>query len=379
MANVKPRKWLNPALHIGVWLFLLVFPIIVGNRFEIGQGFAYLNVFLVVVMGALFYLNYSWLISTFYFTQKYISFVLGNVLALTILLGLVYFTEEALRPKPPERRMEQGMPANGADFENSNPFNKGDLDSKRPDRPKREEHHFPSLLILYRHGLTFLFVIGAALALKISGKWREEESKRKLAENEHLKSEMASLKLQLQPHFFFNTLNNIYALIDTNPSLAQNVVHKLAKLMRYVLYQSEEALVQLKDEVAFVQAYVEVMQIRYGNHVEVKAQFPVDVHSGKIPPLIFISLIENAFKHGVDASKESFIYVILKHQPNHLELEIKNSFFPKSESDESGSGIGLVNFERRLQYVYPKEKYQFKQFVKDGVFVTQLHLFDLHE
>ena len=173
-------------------------------------------------------------------------------------------------------------------------------------------------------------------------------------EKNMVEAELNNLKSQLNPHFLFNTLNNIYSLIAFSPDRAQKAVHDLSRLLRYVLYESSQPAVSLGKEENFIRNYVELMRIRLPEHVEVKTDISIERPEAAIAPLLFISLIENAFKHGVSNSKPSFIHIKIQQEENKVICSIKNSYFPKEEGrDKSGSGIGLQNLQRRLDLLYP--------------------------
>ena len=158
---------------------------------------------------------------------------------------------------------------------------------------------------------------------------------------------------QLNPHFLFNTLNNIYSLIAFSPEKAQEAVHDLSRLLRYVLYESSQPFVPLEKDFDFLRNYVELMRIRLPKHVELKTNIVASSPGTLIAPLLFISLVENAFKHGVSNNKPSFIHLDIHQEGAEVVCTIVNSYFPKSpDQDKSGSGIGLVNLEKRLGLLY---------------------------
>ena len=155
-------------------------------------------------------------------------------------------------------------------------------------------------------------------------------------------------------HFLFNTLNNIYALIQVNPVQAQYAVHNLGHLLRYVLYDNNQNFISLDKEFAFMKNYIDLMSLRLSDRVRTKVDIPDDGQGLLVAPLLFIVLVENAFKHGVDPSKESFVDVSLRIAANGtLTCTISNSCFPKKDDDHSGSGIGLENLRKRLNLIYP--------------------------
>ena len=173
-------------------------------------------------------------------------------------------------------------------------------------------------------------------------------------EHSRTQAELQNLKSQLNPHFLFNTLNNIYSLIQLDTDRAQQAVHDLSRLLRYVLYDSSSPYVPLAAEVDFLRDYIELMRIRQPRHVQVFVSLPATPSQRPVAPLLFISLVENAFKHGVDNDRPSYVTIDLHESGDQLICRIKNSYFPKSgDSDRSGSGIGLSNLTRRLEMLYP--------------------------
>ena len=165
---------------------------------------------------------------------------------------------------------------------------------------------------------------------------------------------MQNLKSQLNPHFLFNTLNNIYSLIAFSPEKAQEAVHDLSRLLRYVLYDSSQPMVPLEKELDFIRNYVELMRIRLPEHVKLTTDISSATSETQVAPLLFISLIENAFKHGVSHNKPSFIDLKIHQEGTRIVCSIRNSDFPKDNGqDKSGSGIGLQNLSRRLELLYP--------------------------
>ncbi len=168
-------------------------------------------------------------------------------------------------------------------------------------------------------------------------------------------------------------MNNIYALIEFNPPKAQQAVMDLSKMLRHLLYDNNQTYVPLHQEANFMRNYIELMRIRLSDNVKLSTDFSYsETGSTRISPLIFISLIENAFKHGISGDKPSFIDISLKeHADGKVEFVSRNSYFPKSESDKSGSGIGLELVKRRLELLYPG-RYSWHTGVEDDVYATVL-------
>lgn len=177
---------------------------------------------------------------------------------------------------------------------------------------------------------------------------------------------MRNLRNQLNPHFLLNTLNNIYALIAFDSEKAQQAIQELSKLLRYVLYENQQMFVPLYKEVDFIKNYIELMRIRVSAQVSIETRFSIQPDSQTpIAPLVFISLIENAFKHGISPTEPSFIQIEVKEEANRITCTIRNSNYPKTTADKSGSGIGLEQVNKRLELVYPN-RYQWKQHISDN-------------
>lgn len=215
----------------------------------------------------------------------------------------------------------------------------------------------PPLVNIYiRNTIAFAMTTGVSVAIVTTKQWLKSDELRKELESDRIKSELLNLKNQLNPHFFFNTLNNIYGLIMQNQQKAQETVHQLSKLMRYLLYESNERFVPLNKEIEFTNNYIDLMKLRMTPNVRIDSKFPKNSYGITIAPLLFISLIENSFKHGVNLNKPASIEMMMSvDETKHLTFNIKNTSFPKSDKDRSGSGIGLENLKKRLLLLYPNK------------------------
>lgn len=171
--------------------------------------------------------------------------------------------------------------------------------------------------------------------------------------NEQTQAELLHLRSQLNPHFFFNTLNNLYGLTIKNSKQAPEVILKLSEIMRYTIYQGEKSRVSIKDEISYLENYIELHKIRYKKSVFIAFNHTVD-ETLTIAPLLFINLLENAFKHGVDTLEEdAFITMNLTNDANGVHFSIENNFDDTTENQRNG--IGLTNLKRRLSLLYPKK------------------------
>lgn len=212
-----------------------------------------------------------------------------------------------------------------------------------------------------KDSISLIFIAGLGAAIRMSSQWQQAETARQEAERNRMASELNNLRNQLNPHFLLNTLNNIYALITFDTNKAQLAVQELSKLLRHILYDNQETFVPLYKELDFICNYIELMRIRLRQDVNVTIDIQVPENSQTpIAPLIFISLIENAFKHGISSTEHSFISIFISEKDGNVFCKILNSNHPKNQSDKSGNGIGLEQVKKRLELLYP-EHYEWKK------------------
>ena len=318
----KYRAWL---VHFTAWAVIFGMPLFVtGSDRPLMSGGEYLR-FLLVPLSfmVVFYTNYFGLIDRYLTTRRFGRFTGYNVL----LIGAVMIGVHLL--------FRYVLPDTGH-------------------RPPMERTWQDALRFFAGNAVLYLLVVGAGVAIQMTGGWYRAETARKELERNRAEAELQNLKSQLNPHFLFNTLNNIYSLIQINADRAQQAVHDLSRLLRYVLYDSSRPTVPLKAEIEFLRDYIELMRIRQPRHVRVFVSLPDTPSQTPVAPLLFISLVENAFKHGVSNEKPSYVTIDIHEIRGQLICRIKNSYFPKSgDSDRSGSGIGLTNLSKRLAMIYP--------------------------
>lgn len=190
--------------------------------------------------------------------------------------------------------------------------------------------------------------------------------------NEKAKTELQHLKSQVNPHFFFNTLNNLYGLVGKDPKKAQDLILKLSDMMRYSIYEGEREFVSLEEEVVYLKNYMELHKMRYHKTIDVQFKEDIKKHGVQIMPLLFILLLENAFKHGIEnLRKNAFVHIELKANEKEVHFTVTNNF---DASEVSGkSGIGLKNLKRRLELAYPDT--HSLSFKKEGdIYKSQLSL-----
>ena len=195
-----------------------------------------------------------------------------------------------------------------------------------------------------------------------------EQERRKSAE-----AELTWLKHQLNPHFLFNTLNNISSLTQIDPDKAQESIGQLSDLLRYALYDSEADKVPLSAELEFMDNYIDLMALRCNELTTVEKKLETPPGHVEVAPLLFISLVENAFKHGVNARYPSFVKVSMAYADGILTFRCDNSLFEKQGSDHIGSGIGLENMKRRLELLYPG-RYTYAQKAEGDTYSVEVTL-----
>ena len=225
------------------------------------------------------------------------------------------------------------------------------------------------LMLVFLQVLVIAIAVGIRHIMRSNVKMVEaEEQQRKSAE-----AELTWLKNQLNPHFLFNTLNNISSLTQIDPDQAQERIGQLSDALRYALYDSEAEKVPLAGEVAFMENYIDLMALRCNEHTHVERSLVLPDQEVMIAPLLFISLIENAFKHGVSARNDSVVRIDLHPEGHDLCFVCENTLFEKGTEDRSGSGIGLVNLRRRLELIYPGQ-YSYDQSVVGGMYRVAIRL-----
>ncbi|PCI31517.1 MAG: histidine kinase [Flavobacteriaceae bacterium] len=220
--------------------------------------------------------------------------------------------------------------------------------------------------------LPMILSIGMCVGLKINKKWNKNELLLQKVKQAQLDAEIKYLRYQIQPHFLFNTLNNIYSLIDSAPNSAKTSIHSLSKMMRYLLHESIGNKVPLVKEIDFMERYIDLMQLRVSSNLSLEKSFPIVNQPIQIAPLLLISFIENAFKHGIDALQPSHIKIALVIEKEKLHYSVINSSFPQKEK-VTDSGIGLENLKKRLELLYPN-RFELINMENDNIYTAKLTL-----
>ena len=220
-----------------------------------------------------------------------------------------------------------------------------------------------------------LNIIMVAVAIGIRHFMRIRQIRQQLKDEKakNTEAELAWLKNQINPHFLFNTLNNISSLTQIDADAAQDAIAQLSDLLRYAMYETNKKMVPIQGEVEFMRNYIHLMQLRCNEKTTVKTDFRIADKQASIPPLLFISLIENAFKHGVSSSRPSLIDISLTQEGPTMTFSCSNTNFPKNDTDRSGSGIGLENTHRRLELLY-SDRYTWEQTLEGDIYKIVINI-----
>ena len=344
------RRYRVKAAYLFLWMLIFIIPVafvVFGNSGNIGdfRGMAHIFMFvwsLVVV----FFFNYTFLIDQYLYSQRS-KYVIFNIV-LVGLLALIMFAWEKMDFDIMNGFVapDMNVPRRGYMFHPR--MGGGGFDIFRPVPPFR--HNLP--LFIMGKILPLMLMIGMAIAIKAIYRLNKAEREVKELERSRTEAELKNLRNQLNPHFLFNTLNNIYALIDISPDKARLSILQLSDMMRHVLYNDKSRYIQLSKELRFIEDYVSLMKLRMNDNLEITVDLPKDSEGVMVAPLMFISLVENAFKHGVSTTKPSFLTIDIKLNEQGIICKVENSYFPKGKEDNSGSGIGISNLRKRLDLIY---------------------------
>ena len=310
MERVRKQQLLEQSIYGVIWSVIFFLPLI-GEYFAVSGGLEKEEVRTLVrdswlgilPFFMLFLLNNYVLVPYFLFKKKYWQYTLSLVFAIGVIFLIVPFP-------------------------------------------------YPPITVRYLiHFMIAFLMVGFNIAIKLFFKSFRDEEMLKELEHQRLQSELQYLKYQINPHFFMNTLNNIHALVDIDTGKAKSTIVELSKLMRYVLYEASNKTILLKREVQFLENYIAIMGLRYTDKVSIEMKFPIEVPEVQIPPLLFISFVENAFKHGVSYRNDSFVRVIVQQEEgNRLTFRCTNS--NNGRADEQHHGIGLDNIRKRLRLLF---------------------------
>ncbi len=337
------NKHIAGLCHVALWAFLFLSPLTYwrGTGIKFVQYLMYCMQPLMLMI--IFYANYLYLAPRFFVAGKHRYDLLINLVMITTFgIALHYWTDYANNLYGVHVRFDDAI----SDVTN-----------------------------ILRDCLNFAIFAGGSTALALARKWFTADQKLQESEAARAKAELYNLRSQINPHFLLNTLNNIYALTAIDQERAQDAIQQLSKMLRHMLYDNQESSVALSDELQFLENYISLMKIRLSANVDVTFTYNVEVPGVRIAPLIFISLIENAFKHGVSPTEQSFVHIEINATDHDINCRIENSNHPKSNQDRSGHGIGLNQVQRRLDLAYPNHYKWVKGTNEDGtIYTSAIHI-----
>ena len=328
-------KRLKIFLHIVFWAFMFLSPM----QYMRGTGMTMLqylmNCMPSLLLMVVFYANYKWLTYRYFVEGKHRYYTIINFIMIVSFAVFLHYWMDFTRDL----------------FQ---PIGRG---PRTPDA-------LDDFLSFVRDCVNFCIFAAAATCIALAQQWYWADKALRNAEAARVAAELGNLRSQINPHFLLNTLNNIYALTAIDHTRAQSAIQQLSNMLRHLLYDNQEQLVSLSDEVLFIENYINLMKIRLPQSVDVKFEKDLENPNTKVAPLLFISLVENAFKHGISSTEPSFIHMSMTQKGNSLCVIIENSNYPKSEKDRSGHGIGLQQVQRRLDLAY-YEQYEWTKGVSD--------------
>ncbi|WP_207421930.1 sensor histidine kinase [Desertivirga brevis] len=310
-------------LHAIVWLVLLLFFVFVSSRSgSVSEAFV-IFVYFGLCNIAIFYVNYLYLLPRYLNSREYLACA-ASIIGLILVSGLLKY---GLANVFSDTILVRGQTSGAIGF---------------------RDYYIASVF-------TSTFFIFTSTALKFSTDWFVNEKVKRSLEKEKLAAELAFLKSQINPHFLFNSLNNIYSLAYQRSEKTPEAVLKLSEIMRYMLQESNEVRVDLSRELRYLDNYIELQKLRFKNDAYVKVTVEGDDQDKKIAPLILIAFVENAFKHGVASDPLHPIIIEVKIAKDRLNFSVMNR--KSSHNKDLTSGIGLSNVKRRLDLLYPERYY----------------------
>ena len=263
------------------------------------------------------------------------------------------------RPIPMERKMGDRHEPRGREHD---PYAMRPHRDRPPGEFRRGEHRPPAFIGVHHivAVVSLILMFGMNIGIKLFFKNRTDQKKLAALQKKNLEQQLEYLKYQINPHFFMNTLNNIHALVDIDPEKAKDTILELSKMMRFILYEGDKSGVPLAREFDFIRHYVALMQLRYTNKVEILVDLPSGAPDKTVPPLMLISFIENAFKHGISYQHQSFVHIKVTLDGDMLHFTCSNS---KAETpNQEKGGVGLANVKQRLHLLYDSN---FKLHIQD--------------
>jgi two-component system, LytTR family, sensor kinase len=241
-----------------------------------------------------------------------------------------------------------------------------------PDKLNEDLWFFPKMVM---GAVNVHLIAGVGAMIFLLGKWMEQQHVSERLMKEKLAAQLELLKSQVQPHFIFNTLNNIYMLSLKGSPQTSDMIYRLSALLSYMLYDAKEKTIPVEKEIDYIKNYINLEKIRYGERLDVQLNVYNNVKGVQVPPLLVLPLVENAFKHGVSrSSSDSWVHIDITLKKKSLIFKIENSLSEeKVDTNGFGNGLGLQNLRQRLEILYP-ESFELKTMQDECSFLSVLRI-----
>ena len=365
---MKRIHFFENLFYITILLVALCFPFFT-DIFERGGWSELLKTNVRILPFVLIFLIHNYLLAPrLLFADKYLYYFMSCILSV---IAVVYFSNlfsdliYSMQP-PFDRMTPPNFPQGNMPPPDAMPFPRGQMpppDSfsfPRREMPMPPRRGFPfvphQLFFNFGQAVVSFLLIGFNVGVKVFIRWIEDRERQSERERQYLHTELAFLKHQISPHFFMNTLNNIHSLIDIDTEKARDAVVKLSRLMRYMLYEADVQTVLLKKEIEFIESYIELMRLRYNeDNLIIETKFPDNMEAVYVPSSLFLSFVENAFKHGVHPHNRSLITIHFSIDCGWLTFRVLNYLWDTKTGQTESTGIGLENVRKRLNLIYKNE------------------------
>lgn len=341
----------------GLWATVWIFLSILQKR---NDRFLLENTVVFGFQVALIGLLIFYIAKQFLFKRKYILFTIISI----ILISVSAFTSSSIFSGP-----KSHMPFRR--FETPNDNRKPPIRRNRPVNPPKRVNP-PSIFMVHFSSLMIAYLIATFLETFLFAQRKEEEMI--ISKNENLQTELKLLKSQINPHFLFNSLNNIYALSVIDSDKTQQSISYLSEMLRYVLYECDRPFVTIKKELAYIENYIQLFSLKSSKPYNINTEFEVSDPSILIAPMLFIPFIENAFKHSnIEKPESSFMDIYLYSSTEVVVFKVENSIPKDTMIKDKIGGIGLENVKKRLDILYA-EKHTLHIDNKDQIFKVELRI-----
>lgn len=334
-------------IHLLLWLLLLSIPMV----FFSNMGISFLPLKRIVILNTIiisvFYINYSGLAPLFLFKKRFLLYFASLIVVLFSVWWFINYLENNDRIEPHPTFFHE----------------------LRKPGPTRENESRSKVFIMVN-----LALISLGTSIKATEQWLNNEKEKNQIKEEKRNAELSLLKSQIDPHFFFNTLNNIYSLTSLKSDKAPQTILKLSELMRYNIYESDKDMVLLKDEINYIQNFIDLQKIRLPKNADIDYYVRGNIGERKIEPLLFLPFIENSFKHGVDYANNCSIDIEITIEEKEITLLVINNTMNRKDKISRESGVGLSNIKQRLELLY-KNRYELKISENEKSFMVKLILY----